>query len=239
MEISVGRRLRAKLVPSRATVTGRAELAESLVELWCAAPAPFDPGQVLAVRVDGTGPGPTGTWRRYTIAATDGLRFRLIVQRNPDGAAAHLVDTVTAGDTVTIRGPERAVLPPVGDSPLLVVADLTGLATIAALAHQDRGDGRPHRIGLAVLTSHLDVDSSIIADAVGVDPEEITMHRDREHLAGWFRDRSMTGHATPRVLALGEHELTRVARQAALEVGVPAAQVRTRTYWKPGRRGLE
>lgn len=54
---AVSQLLRAKLIPGRATILSRTDLTEGLVEIRCIAPSPLRPGDVLAVRVVGTGPG--------------------------------------------------------------------------------------------------------------------------------------------------------------------------------------
>ena len=48
-------------------------------------PSAVESGDVLALRVGGSTIGPAGTWRRYTIAETDGPRFRRDL-RNVDAA---------------------------------------------------------------------------------------------------------------------------------------------------------
>jgi NADPH-dependent ferric siderophore reductase len=235
----LGRRVRAKLIPRQATIVSRTDLAGALVDTWCIGQTPFQPGDVLAVRVAGLGPGPTGVWRRYTISETNGHRFRLIIQRNPGGAAGPFIDTVTTGDTVTIRGPARAVLPPVGDGPLLAVSDLTGLATIAALTHQARRDGRAEQIGVAVFSANKNIDLSIVASCLGDSGGAPIIHRHLDDIASWVRQHSGFTHDSPRLLAIGEHGLTALAERTALAVGFSPKHVKTRTYWNPGRRGLE
>lgn len=232
--IALADRLRAKLLPRTATVTSRTDLTASLVELWCTAPARFEPGDVLAVRVDGTGPGPTGTWRRYTVAGTDGPRFRLVLERNPAGAAARCIDSIRVGHDLTVRGPAKAVVPPSGDAPLLVVADLTGLATIAALIQSAHPD---ERVTAAIVSADPRVDVSIVAACVPVGSADCTVLRHHDHVADWTHRRAEDHGTAVRLLAVGEHDLTVVARHAARAAGV--AHIRTRTYWKPGRRGLE
>jgi NADPH-dependent ferric siderophore reductase len=235
----LGRRVRAKLIACQATVVSRADLGGALVEIWCTGQTPLEPGDVLAVRVAGHGPGPAGVWRRYTISETNGHQFRLIVQRNPVGAAAPFIDTVTTGNTVTIRGPARAVLSPVGDGPLLVVSDLTGLATIAALTHQARRDGRAEQIAVAVLSANQNIDSPTVASCLGDAIGDPVVHHHVDDIAHLVRQHSGLGHDTPRLLAIGEHGLTALAKRTALAAGLSPKHVRTRTYWNPGRRGLE
>ena len=232
-------RLRAKLVPTTATVTGRADLTENLVEIWCSAPTRFEPGQVLAVRVDGHGPAPTGAWRRYTIAETNGHQFRLIIQRNPGGAAEHLINTIGTGAHLSIRGPANPVHPPVGNNPLLVVTDLTGLATVAALTdHARRGEQAAHA-AVMVFSTYQKTDSSNIADCLRLTAVDCDVHRHFEDIADWVHCRSGDDRNTPRLLAIGEHKLTAIAKRSALTAGVAPTHIRTRTYWKPGRRGIE
>lgn len=231
-------RIRAKVVPHLATVTSRADLTESVVEISCTSPTTFEAGQVLAVRVDGHGPGPTGTWRRFTIAGATGDEFRLVIQRNPGGAAARLIDTLATGDTLTIRGPASAVLPSVGDGPLLIVTDLTGLATTAALIRHMRCANPICPVQIAVSNTN-DIDPSIIAGVVGTTADDVVVHTDHEHIGAWVRGRAGDNRNNVRLLGIGEHDLVEVARHAALASSVAPARIRTRTFWKPGRRGLE
>lgn len=236
---TIAGRLRAKLVPYRAHITSRTDLTEALVEISCTSPATFEAGQVLALRVDGNGPGPTGTWRRYTIAEATGHEFRLIIQRNPDGAAAPLMNTVTTADTLTIRGPASPVLPSAGDGLLLIASDLTGLATIAALTHRTCSDEPTRRVAIAVFSRDADIDPSVIARVVGTTAQHVTVHARHEHIEAWIRSHRRDDDDDLRLLCVGEHGLTRTARRAAVASAIAPGRVRTHTYWKPGRRGLE
>jgi NADPH-dependent ferric siderophore reductase len=237
--MELGRRVRAKLVPRQATVVGRADLAGALVEVWCTAQTPLRPGDVLAVRVAGRGPSPTGVWRRFTVAESDGHRFRLLLQRNAGGAAAAFVDTVAVGDTVLVRGPERAVLPPVGDGPLLVVSDLTGLATIAALNQQPYRNENEQGVTFAVFSENQHIDSSVVASCLRGSVGDVVAHRQFNDIARMVSEHAASPYGSARLLAIGEHSLTIVAKRTALGANLSMTQIRTRAYWRPGRRGLE
>lgn len=236
---TLGRRVRAKLIPRQATLVSRTDLAGALVEVWCTDQTPLQPGDVVAVRVAGRGPVPVGAWRRYTVAESDGHRFRLLIQHNPGGAAAAFIDAVRPGHAVTIRGPEGAVLPPVGEGPLLVVSDVTGLATLAALNNQVNRDGRTEQITVAVFSENRHLDSSVVVSCLGDPMGEFTVLRHLDDIARRVSEHAGTHDGNARLLAIGEHGLTAVAERAALGAGLATTQISTRAYWRPGRRGLE
>jgi NADPH-dependent ferric siderophore reductase len=229
-------RLRAKLIPTPVTVVRRSDDTPGLVDVWCVAARPFQPGHVLALRVDGEGPGPTGTWRRYTIAETDGNNFRLLIQRNPGGAGERLFAAIASADVLSIRGPEPEVMPPTGVGPLLVVADLTGLATVAAVLQHERRDTAPTSV--AVHVNSAGIEASAIGGCLGVVAEDVSVHGDHAAVAEWIRHRVDADHSI-RLLGVGEYSLVAAAKRAAIGAGVASTQIRSRVYWKPGRRGLE
>jgi NADPH-dependent ferric siderophore reductase len=229
----LGQRLRAKLVPIDTTVVERRSYGEHILEIVCRSAARFRAGDVVAVRVGGAAVGPAGTWRRYTIADADDHTFRLLIEHNPIGAAAPFFDQLACGSTLAVRGPARPVLAPAGNDPLLIVTDLSGLATVAAVIHRESASSARSDIQVAVVTAHPDVGISVIADCWHVAPDT-TVLRHPEQLVGWLHGRHRPGH---RVLAIGGHALVAVTRRtiAAREPG----RLRTHVYWKPGRRGLE
>lgn len=233
-------RLRAKLVPVDVRVTGVDTAPVGCFELRFATPRPFAAGEVLAVRVGGTGT-VGATWRRYTIADTDGSTHRLIIERNEIGAAASMLADLRPGDHLTVRGPEPAVLAPEGTTPIVVVADLTGLATIAAIVHRSRAGGHRERVEAAVVVEH--GAAGLHADRIGSllhhGPADLVVLSGHAELAGWIAGRYRARSEPVRFLAIGGHDLVTAARQAALAAGAPRGLVRTRTYWKPGRTGLE
>jgi NADPH-dependent ferric siderophore reductase len=236
---TLGRRVRAKLIPRQATFVSRTDLAGALVEVWCTSQTPLQPGDVVAVRVAGRGPGPTGEWRRYTVAESDGHRFRLLIQHNPGGAAAAFIDSVRPGDAVTIRGPEGAVLPPVGEGPLLVVSDVTGLATLAALTNEASRNGRAEQITVAVFSENRSIDSSVVRSCLGDPTGEFAVLRHLDDVARLVSEHAGTDDDNARLLAIGEHGLTAMAKSAARGAGRARTHISTRAYWRPGRRGLE
>ncbi len=229
------RRLRAALVPIESTVVERRPLGRHLLEIRCDAPSRFAPGDVLSVRVGGATVGPAGTWRRYTIAGTDDHSFRLLIERNPLGASAPFFDALRPGSAMTVRGPAAPVLPPVGDDPLLIVTDLTGLATVAGVLGRHEVPAAAATPRVAAVTVRPDVDASTLADCWHVMPDTTVLGRP-DQLDDWLDEHHRPRH---RVLAVGGHELVSLIRRTIARRDHRPRGLRTHVYWKPGRRGLE
>jgi NADPH-dependent ferric siderophore reductase len=236
---TIARRLRAKLVPTEVIVEDVATIADALIELRCVAPTPLSPGDVVAVRVDGRRRTVGGTWRRYTVADTDDSLFRLIIERNPHGSATDIFDEVRTGSRLVVRGPSAPVLPSPGTAPIVVVGDLTGLATIASVLHTSRCSDPKPCVEAAVITARSDLAPIAIATCLRPTANELTVHHDHDELAEWVRDRYRAHPGGIRCLVVGEHDLTVRVRRSAQTAGAPHGTVRARTYWKPGKRGLE
>jgi NADPH-dependent ferric siderophore reductase len=237
----LGQRLRAKLVPIDTTVVERRAHGEHLLEIACRSMTRFVGGDVVAVRVGGTAVGPAGTWRRYTIAGADDHTFRLLIERNPIGVAAPFFDQLECGSTMAVRGPAKPVLAPAGDDPLLIVTDLTGLATVEAVVHRESVSSARTDIQVAIVTAHTDVDISVVADCWHAVPDatvvrHTTIARHIDQLVAWIHGHHRPGH---RVLAIGGHELVALTRRTVADLERTPARLRTHVYWKPGRRGLE
>lgn len=244
-------RLRAKLVPMEVQVTGHDSVPVGYSPVGCievrfVAPRPFAAGDVLAVRVGGGGGVVGATWRRYTVADTDGSTCRLVIERNGIGAAVALFDGLRSGDRLLVRGPEPAVLPPDGTGPIVVVSDLTGLATITAVVHRSREGGRRDRVEAAVVPDDPSGGpraGGCLVPAVGGLlrdlPDDLTVLSGGVELDDWITQRCRAHPEGLRFLAVGGHDLTTAVRRAALAAGAGRGQLRTRTYWKPGRSGLE
>jgi NADPH-dependent ferric siderophore reductase len=239
-------RLRAKLVPMEVLVTGVETAAVGCIDVRFVAPRPFAAGDVLAVRVGGRGGAVGGTWRRYTVADTEGSTGRLVIERNEIGAAAVLFAGLRSGDRLLVRGPEPAVLAPEGAGPIVVVSDLTGLATITAVVRRSRDGGRRDRVEAAVvLDDHADERSAgaipvrSVGELLRDGPDELAVLRRSAELDDWITQRYRAHADGLRFLAVGGHDLTTSARRAARAAGARPGLLRTRTYWKPGRTGLE
>lgn len=237
----LGQRLRAKLVPIDTTVVERRAHGEHILEIACRSAARFVGGDVVAVRVGGAAIGPAGTWRRYTIAGAADHTFRLLIERNPIGDAASVFDQLERDSTMAVRGPAKPVLAPVGDGDLLIITDLTGLATVEAVTRRESVSSARSDIQVAVVTAYPDVGISVLADCWHAAPDitvlrHITVVRHTGQLVDWIH-----GHHRPglRVLAIGGHELVAVTRRTIGDLERTPGLLRTHVYWKPGRRGLE
>lgn len=234
-------RLRAKLVPMEVVVTSIDTAAVGCIEVRFLAPRPFAAGDVLAVRVGGRGGAVGGTWRRYTVADTEGSSGRLVIECNGIGAAAALFAAVRSGDRLLVRGPEPAVLAPEGTAPIVIVSDLTGLATITAIVRRSRADGRRDRVEAAVVLDDPagEHQAGSVGMLLGDPPDELTVLSRSAELGDWITRRYGADPDGLRFLAVGGHDLTTAARRAAMAAGARRGLLRTRTYWKPGRTGLE
>ncbi len=237
----LGQRLRAKLVPIDTTVVERRPHGEHILEIACRSATRFVGGDVVAVRVGGAAVGPAGTWRRYTVAGADDHTFRLLIERNPIGAAASFFDQLERDGTMAVRGPAKPVLAPAGDGDLLIITDLTGLATVEAVVQREAAAAAGSDIQVAVVTAHLDVGISVLADCWGAAADtpivrHTTILRHTGQLIDWIHERHHPGH---RVLAVGGHELVAVTRRTIADLERTPGRLRTHVYWKPGRRGLE
>ena len=237
----LSQRLRAKLVPIDTTVVVRHAHGEHLLEIACRSATRFVGGDVVAVRVGGAAVGPAGTWRRYTVAGADDHTFRLLIERNPIGAAASFFDQLERGSTMAVRGPAKPVLAPAGDDHLLIVTDLTGLATVEAVVHRESESSASTDIRVAIVTAHSDVDVSVVADCWHAVPDTIvvrhtTVLRHADQVVEWIHGHHRPGH---RVLAIGGHELVALARRTIADLERTPGRLRSHVYWKPGRRGLE
>lgn len=231
----LGQRLRAKLVPIDTTVVERRPHGEHILEIACRSATRFVGGDVVAVRVGGAAVGPAGTWRRYTVAGADDHTFRLLIERNPIGAAASFFDQLERDGTMAVRGPAKPVLAPAGDGDLLIITDLTGLATVEAVVQREAAAAAGSDIQVAVVTAHLDVGISVLADCWGA-AADTTILRHTGQLVDWIHEHHRAGH---RVLAVGGHELVAVTRHTIADLERAPGRLRTHVYWKPGRRGLE
>ena len=231
--------MRSKLVPIQATIVDRVAVSRGFVQVQCTAPARFDPGDVVAIRVGGSTLGPAGTWRRYTVADSADQHFRLLIEHNPLGAAAAFLDSLEVGGNVAVRGPEAAVLPPEGTGPIVVIADLTGLATISAVIARARQVSPSDRVEVVVMTADVSMDRTAVAACIGTAPDELVVYRHLDEVVEWINRRCQDCGGGLRLLAVGGHDLATISRRTAIATGAPSVALRTRTYWKQGRRGLE
>ncbi|MEV4627061.1 ferredoxin reductase [Micromonospora sp. NPDC049523] len=114
------------------------------------------PGQHVDVRL--TAPDGYRAERSYSIAsAADGNRVELTVQRVPDGEVSpYLVDVLSVGDPVEIRGPVGGwfVWRAADTAPVLLVAGGSGIVPLMAMVRTRRAAGSrvPFRLIYSVRT---------------------------------------------------------------------------------------
>ncbi|MFM2417158.1 MAG: hypothetical protein RL385_1881 [Pseudomonadota bacterium] len=119
---------------TRARLVHKALLAPDVVRLRFALDTPlaYQAGQFVSLTND------AGVTRSYSIASVPGdPALELHVRRAPSGKmSGYLHDTLTEGDTLTLRGPQGDCFYTDGrpDQPLLLVATGTGLAPMIGIA---------------------------------------------------------------------------------------------------------
>lgn len=170
---------------------------------------------------------PSDDMRTYTpIAAADG--FSLLGWKHAGGPGARWLASVQVGDAVVFVGPQRSLELAAG--PVVLVGDETSVAVAAALAAE-----RPGHVQ-AVIQTAAPADVRRAAQAVAlpavatVAPADIAATVDliRRKLADW---------PTAQVALTGCSEPIVAIRQALRGSG--AAHIKTKTYWIPGKTGLD
>jgi NADPH-dependent ferric siderophore reductase len=235
---AVSNRLRSKLEVMATEVCNVVRHDESLTEVWLSSPGHFSAGDVLVARIGGNGTRLSGAWRRYTVAQAADSMVRLIIETHPHGALGRFFAAVEVGDAVDVRGPRSPVHPPPGNAPLIVVGDLTALATIASVDALERLRGASAPTRAAVVIGDRSDAASVTAclpDLAG----RVSIFRQPAELDDWLAHCFDGEGSDSRLLAVGEHGAITRARDAALRAGAGRRSIRTHAYWKPGRRGLE
>lgn len=169
---------------------------------------------------------PSDDMRTYTpIAAPEGMA--LLGWKHAGGPGARWISEVEEGAEVRFVGPQRSL--ELREGPAVIVGDETSVAVAASFAR-----ARPGKVR-AVLEAGSVADVREAASAVGL--EEVVVPRGD---TGALVEAVVSARASAPGAALaltGGSALVVAARKALRERGIQ--DVKTKTYWIPGKRGLD
>lgn len=165
------------------------------------------------------------TWS--PIAAPDGLMLLGYVHAPGPGGA--WMRTAKAGDRVHFVGPQRSLVLPPG--PIILVGDETSVAVAAGYEVQSRG-----RVVGAIFEAGDPEATRAAAIEVGLRAVHTAPRGDTQGMVeAIIQSRTQAAEA---VIALtGGSELVLAVREGLRARGVP--DIKTKTYWIPGRSGLD
>jgi NADPH-dependent ferric siderophore reductase len=228
----VAGRLRAKFTVEHFTIADAAPLSRSLIRVVVRVRnhhrVHLVPGLRFALCVDGLGGLISSTWRRFTISDVDAASgtFGFVGYCEGDRPAAAWLRQVRAGGDVQVRALESVVSPIVTRGSILI-GDETAIGTFAA-----------REVSGSVIDSVLLVtEHSEDALVPGVDPSFVS-HCPSIHDAVRRLGRLLAADGSARVSIVGGRELV-VAIKQSLQANVPRGELMARTYWTPGKRGME
>jgi NADPH-dependent ferric siderophore reductase len=184
------------------------------------APAPGSKVQLLL---------PSDDVRTYSpIATGEAGAFQLLGFTRAGGPGARWCAEVAVGAELSLAGPQRSLDP--ADGPLIVVGDETGVGVAAAFAR-----ARPGRVQ-AVLQGAAPEALRDAAASVGLKPAHLAERgATAEVVEAVVAARAREPSA--RVLLTGGSELLLAVRSGLKDRGVK--DVGAKTYWVPGREGLD
>jgi len=171
---------------------------------------------------------PTDDMRTYTPISTAEGMVLLGWKHAAGGPGARWMANARRGDEVLFVGPQRSLELAAG--PVVLVGDETSVAVAAAFAAE-----RPGQVH-AVIQSDAGSDVLAAAAAVGLDKVDVVARDDAQATAAAVAARLST--IPNAVVALtGCSQLIVDAREALRRSGV--RNIKTKTYWIPGRAGLD
>lgn len=170
---------------------------------------------------------PSDDMRTYTpIAAADGVA--LLGWKHATGPGARWISEVKLGAELRFVGPQRSLELPAG--PVIIVGDETSVA-VAASFEVDR----PGQVTTVLQAGAVD-DVRVAAERVGLRPAAVVPRGDTAATV----DAVASAHAAaPRAVVgvTGGSELVLAVRSALRARGI--TNLKTKTYWVPGKRGLD
>ncbi len=222
-------RLRDKVLAATSSVTHVESLTEHLLRVRFDRPRDMvlTAGTHIAVRVD-AGPALFGTWRRYTVSRLDETSIEIIAYLHGDGPGANTLGALQPGCTLSFRFSDPPITLP-ADVPAMIVADESAIGTVIALL-----DSAPRRA--TVILHALDAAAAVpLIAGPNIELVPIIDRADdhRRIIATLKRYPSI-----PLIVALGQRDTVRDVRRWA-RTSAPDALVHHRTYWAPGKTGLE
>jgi NADPH-dependent ferric siderophore reductase len=170
---------------------------------------------------------PVDEMRTYSpIAAPDGIV--LLGWKHAGGPGARWMSEVKAGEEVRFVGPQRSL--ELAPGPVILVGDETSVAVAAAFAAE-----RPGQVRAVFQVGSVD-EVKVAAEAMGLCDATSVPRGGTERVAeAVLAARAMSAGAT--LAVTGGSELVVATRAALRERGV--RDIRTKTYWIPGRAGLD
>jgi len=221
MTVDQAPRLRDRLLPVSTQVAAVDRLSDRLTRVRVGHPdgsgGAYTRGSHIALAVS-PGFGPFGTVRRYTISNADTDGFEFVWFRHGTAPGTHYLDLLRAGDTIRARHSD----PPLRADPGLatvIVTDESGIGTTCALLPSLTAPPRiivhtTDKANAAVLPA-ADAMADLAAVIAAVD-----------------------ARPSAQLIALGQRDTVRDLRRWAKQ-HAPSCVVVHRTYWAPGRAGLE
>jgi len=170
---------------------------------------------------------PCDDTRTYTpIPAPGGIA--LLGWKHGDGPGSRWLEQVRVGDELPFVGPQRSL--ELGAGPVVLIGDETSVAVAAAFAMQ-----RPGQVH-TVIQSDAASDVRQAAASVGLQHVDIVVRGDTGATVSAVAAKLST--STNAVVALtGGSELIVDVRDALRHAGV--RNIKTKTYWIPGKTGLD
>jgi NADPH-dependent ferric siderophore reductase len=170
---------------------------------------------------------PSDDMRTYSpVATADGIA--LLGYRHAGGPGAAWVSAVKVGDALAFIGPQRSLELP--DGPVIVVGDETSLAVAWSFEVE-----RPGQVHAVIEAGSVD-DSRAAAGLIGLANSTIVARGDVEGML----DAVLAARAASPLAAIGltgGAPLVIAVRSALRSRGV--RETKSKTYWVPGRTGLD
>jgi hypothetical protein len=228
-------RIRSKVTVARRHVIAVERLGASMLRVRASLVGePVTLGSHFAVAVDGSGGLASSTWRRFTVSAvgTDSANpheswFEWIAYGAGDRPSAIWHRGIDVGRSVAIRSFDRPSPPPPPGA--IWMGDETAIGSFASLV----GSGvQPGRVVLHT-------DDARDSFVPGVDPDLA------EHVGSIGRAMeavqraTIADHLPADVYVAGGRDLVVAARAVVATTGRPGPTLLTRTYWAPGKRGMD
>ena len=180
-----------------------------------------------------------GGWtsRTYTPIAWEGSETRLVAYVHGDAPGALWARDVAAGDECLLFGPRSSVDLARLRRPGVVFGDETSFGLAASL--QATADGTRDAAFVFEVTSP--AASRAVLDRLGISATVVAREPGDAHLAAVEETlvRAFASRQATHGVLTGKATSIQRLYKALRSAGVPAAQVRNRAYWAPGKRGLD
>ncbi|QGZ38805.1 siderophore-interacting protein [Pseudoduganella flava] len=193
--------------------------------------AAWTPGDKIQVQLPG--------WVRRTYTpmhwdAVYGLA-RILVYLHGDGPGARWARSLRKGDTCSIYGPRRSIVP--DGAPVILFGDETSLGLAAAL----RSDAAPGDVHVLLEVSR-DADVRPVLERLRLGDAHIAVREAgerhlaalQEHLTALLRT-----HDSADVVLSGKAGSIQHLSRALRQHGIGAARRHTKAYWAPGKQGMD